>query len=619
MDTESALVDPAQILKPEDVFIAVMGLTGVGKSTFVTLCTQKQIQIGHQLESCTSSVSIFSFQHKSKTVHLIDSAGFNDTTRSESEVLQEVAYWLSTAYGKADAKLEDRFRLDGIVYLHSIADVRWSGSTRRSLNMLRTICGPENYGAIVLTTTFWDQVDRETGQFREAQLIGDMNKWGQLVHASPKSSVRRHDQGYKTAISIIEGIIDRGVKYELLIQKELAKPGATLHDTTAGREAQLLWEKDIERFQQELGYTKKEMNESQQQSDATFVAEVAKLKSSISQGRAALGELHLPKKELENRWMSRNAHDVELLQRQIVKCQNTIEDLIKRSAGTSSPSLPDSPPAYSRRTSDESAASSASSLLQQERRWKKELMAQQMAKLAARSMHINVASALFGGVLLRPKITSFGGIGLEKRIEDPVRRRKYLPIYPSPAHAESNYITLYLAGYEQLQKSSWVNTVDELAADWRILRPFKVSWRKSVHLMEESRKALLQYIVDRNFGSNPPATPLRMSGSQNQPLLVPAAQSYLTSFTPHLPGSFPQLTNIQQDSRVLYLARHYSHRVHERQSLLPTTTRTTTMRTPSTTPAQEPGGRFRAFLIILALLLLTSGLYWYSDQPGILS
>ncbi|KIW87489.1 uncharacterized protein Z519_11812 [Cladophialophora bantiana CBS 173.52] len=386
-------------LSPQDVFIAVMGLTGVGKSTFVTLCTQKEIQIGHKLESCTSSVSIFSFRHKSKTVHLIDTPGFNDTTRSESEVLQEVAYWLSTAYGKADAKLEDRFRLNGIVYLHSIADVRWSGSTRRSLNMLRTICGPENYDAIVLTTTFWDQVDREAGKVREAQLIGDMNKWGQLVHTSPKSSVRRHDQGYKTAINIIDGIIDRGVKYELLIQKELAKPGATLHDTTAGREAQLLWEKDIDRFQQELGYAKEAMKESQQQSDATLVAEMARLKSSISQGRAALSELHLPKKELENRWVSRNTRDVELLQQQIVKCQKTIEDLFKRSSSTLSPSSTGTPPpAYSRRTSDESTGSSANSLLEQERRWKKDLMAQQMAKLAARSMHVNVASALFGGV-----------------------------------------------------------------------------------------------------------------------------------------------------------------------------------------------------------------------------
>jgi polynucleotide 5'-kinase involved in rRNA processing len=44
---------------PDDVFIAVLGLTGVGKSTFVTLCTQKEIQIGHQLESSQTPLPYF--------------------------------------------------------------------------------------------------------------------------------------------------------------------------------------------------------------------------------------------------------------------------------------------------------------------------------------------------------------------------------------------------------------------------------------------------------------------------------------------------------------------------------------------------------------------------------
>jgi len=74
--------------------------------------------------------------------------------------------------------------------------------------------------------------------------------------------------------------------------------------------------------------------------------------------------------------------------------------LIKRSASTSSLSSSESLPlAHLGRTSNGSLASSTDSLLvEQERSRKKQLMAQQMAKLAARSMHINVASTLFGGV-----------------------------------------------------------------------------------------------------------------------------------------------------------------------------------------------------------------------------
>ena len=40
---------------PDDIFIAVMGLTGVGKSTFVAECTGEEGGVGHTLESCTDS------------------------------------------------------------------------------------------------------------------------------------------------------------------------------------------------------------------------------------------------------------------------------------------------------------------------------------------------------------------------------------------------------------------------------------------------------------------------------------------------------------------------------------------------------------------------------------
>jgi hypothetical protein len=346
--------------------------------------------------SGTSSVSIFSFKRKSKTIHLIDTPGFNDTTRSESEVLQEVAYWLSAAYGRSDAPTAIRFRLDGIVYLHSIADVRWSGSTRRSMNMLRSIVGPDSYNSIFLTTTFWDQVPREVGNEREAQIISDMDKWRQFVHTSPKASVRRHDQGYKTAMSIVDAILDRGAKYDLLIQKELARPGATIHDTTAGKEAHMLWERDIERFRQELRHVRAALEGSRQESDAMLATEVERLKSSISQGTNALKELDLPKEELERRWVSRNYHEVEMLQQKIADCQNTINDMIKRSETSLSrhPSSESPPPAYSQSP----AASADRRLLEHEHYRKKELLAQKTAKLAARNMHISVASALFGGV-----------------------------------------------------------------------------------------------------------------------------------------------------------------------------------------------------------------------------
>ena len=35
-----------------DVFIAIMGVTGSGKSTFIAHCTEKELEIGHGLQGC---------------------------------------------------------------------------------------------------------------------------------------------------------------------------------------------------------------------------------------------------------------------------------------------------------------------------------------------------------------------------------------------------------------------------------------------------------------------------------------------------------------------------------------------------------------------------------------
>ena len=37
---------------PDDTIIAVMGVTGAGKSTFISLLIEEEIGIGHDLQSC---------------------------------------------------------------------------------------------------------------------------------------------------------------------------------------------------------------------------------------------------------------------------------------------------------------------------------------------------------------------------------------------------------------------------------------------------------------------------------------------------------------------------------------------------------------------------------------
>lgn len=46
------LLNNATHARPNDVYIAVMGVTGSGKSSFISLCSGKTVEVGHRLEAC---------------------------------------------------------------------------------------------------------------------------------------------------------------------------------------------------------------------------------------------------------------------------------------------------------------------------------------------------------------------------------------------------------------------------------------------------------------------------------------------------------------------------------------------------------------------------------------
>jgi ABC-type phosphate transport system ATPase subunit len=50
MEVETVL-DSVVNPHPSDIIIAVMGVTGAGKSTFISLCTDVRVQVGHGLQS----------------------------------------------------------------------------------------------------------------------------------------------------------------------------------------------------------------------------------------------------------------------------------------------------------------------------------------------------------------------------------------------------------------------------------------------------------------------------------------------------------------------------------------------------------------------------------------
>lgn len=158
-------------------------------------------------------------------VTLVDTPGFDDTNRTDTEVLRLIASWMKDAY-------DDKTRLTGIIYLHRISDNRMSGSSYKNLKMLRSLCGTSNLSHVILATTMWDKVTAEVGDVREAELLSEDEWWGQMKNNG--SVVRRFDDTTGGAMAIVNVLLQMS-PVVFKIQEEIAVEKKQLVETQAGR------------------------------------------------------------------------------------------------------------------------------------------------------------------------------------------------------------------------------------------------------------------------------------------------------------------------------------------------------------------------------------------------
>ncbi|KAK0846198.1 hypothetical protein LTR91_022148 [Friedmanniomyces endolithicus] len=237
--------------------IAVMGVTGAGKSRFIQVASGRDdVGIGHDLHSYTSEVRPFEFEYDGHHITLIDTPGFNDTTRSEAEVLKSIAEYLSSAYS-------DHQKLTGIIYLQSIMDPRMYGSTLRNLKMFKVLVGPDPFPNVLLATTRWGQAEMldelTLAESRESQLSTDEEFWAPMIRRGAR--VARFKDTRESAMQVVLSLMHQ-VPIVLQIQAELVDQAKDLIDTTAGvavnEEAKRLELK----YRAELAQLRQEMDEA---------------------------------------------------------------------------------------------------------------------------------------------------------------------------------------------------------------------------------------------------------------------------------------------------------------------------------------------------------------------
>lgn len=166
--------------------------------------------------------------HRFKTdeydIVLVDTPGFNDTFKTDTEVLMELAKWLEVTY-KVNSKLS------GIIYLHRIMDVRMEGSAMRNLKMFRKLCGDDPLSNVVITSTFWGMLPDETSTAHEKELCETPDFWGDMIEHG--AGVSRYLGTRESAIDVLMSFAKKE-SVVLDIQKELVDQHIPLAGTAAG-------------------------------------------------------------------------------------------------------------------------------------------------------------------------------------------------------------------------------------------------------------------------------------------------------------------------------------------------------------------------------------------------
>jgi len=255
-----------------------------------------------------------------KKIFLVDTPGFDDTYRSDTDILREIADWLAQAY-------QFRVRLTGIIYLHRIIDVRIGGAGMKNLRMFRKLCGEQGLGSVVLATTMWSLCPAADASRREDQLVHQNDLWKFLVGRGAR--VFRQDDGAVSGQKIIDHLIKRAQPVTLDIQREMVDQGLKLADTGAGREVQAELERLKEKHDKEMREIRQEMEEAIKEKDEERQEELREYRTQVDRQMREAAEqtrqLEASREQLRREMKEQHSREIEQLRNEVARRQQELE------------------------------------------------------------------------------------------------------------------------------------------------------------------------------------------------------------------------------------------------------------------------------------------------------
>ncbi|KAH9931007.1 P-loop containing nucleoside triphosphate hydrolase protein [Fomitopsis serialis] len=202
-----------------------MGPTGTGKSTFLNLASGSKFGVGTSLQSETAVIQPTEpFKVGSQRVVLVDTPGFDDTLKSDREILSMIAEYLADLHSK-------NIKIKGVMYLHRITDNRMGGTALRNFRMFEALCGKDSMPNAVIVLNMWNQVGKDIREAREKELRESDDFFKQAVDAG--ASVMPHD-GQRSSADAILAYLLKQKPVSLQIQNETMNEDKKISQTAAG-------------------------------------------------------------------------------------------------------------------------------------------------------------------------------------------------------------------------------------------------------------------------------------------------------------------------------------------------------------------------------------------------
>ncbi|KAJ9136693.1 hypothetical protein NKR23_g9612 [Pleurostoma richardsiae] len=216
------------LLNPDPILIAVIGVTGAGKSTFINRATgRSDLKVSDGPSSCTEDIDLSSLDVDGKRVVLVDTPGFDDSERTDADILTLMAKWLKTTYDKDTL-------LSGVILLQQINEIKFKKSESNRTRLFEKICGEDAFNHVIIATTMWDAVRAETldeCERRQQERISTPHIWGEMHRLG--AEVVKHDNTQRSALDIIRKLVNKS-RVVLALQDDLSKNGGVVANSAAG-------------------------------------------------------------------------------------------------------------------------------------------------------------------------------------------------------------------------------------------------------------------------------------------------------------------------------------------------------------------------------------------------